>query len=386
LGAAIDQLRRAERATRESEERMEFAAASANIGLWYFAPSSGEMWMTEHCRSMLGLAAEAPLTSAAVQAVIHPDDRQAVVDSTRLAAYAGKEGVGEFRVGLPHSQVRWLRTHAQADRDESGRPFRISGVFTDMTAAKAAEHEAARQRSELAHLMRVSAAGELSGAIAHEINQPLTAILSNAQAARLMLADQRPELADVGEAIDDIVHEGKRAGDVIERLRGLLKKGESRLEPIDLNELIESTLQLLHSELIGRRVRVARKLARDLPPLYGDPVQVQQVLLNLVMNAMDAMSATLVGGRMVTITTRHTDKDEAEIIVADRGHGLQPADHAKVFEPFFTTKVHGLGLGLSICSTIVTAHGGQLKLVNDPDGGARASFTLPHHRIAMAAK
>jgi len=386
LGAAIDEVRCAEQTTRESEERMGFAAASANVGLWYFEPAHDRLWATEHCRSMLGIAPDAPLTPAAVQELIHPDDRQAAIESIRSAVYAGDEVASEFRIVLPDHEVRWLRARAHADRDDQGRPFRVSGIFTDITAGKTAEHEAELQRRELAHLMRVSVLGELSGAIAHEVNQPLTAILSNAQAARLMLATKSPNLADIADALDDIVQEDKRAGEVIDRLRGLLKKGERRLETVDLNELIESTLQLLHSELISRRIRVKKKLAGDLPPTYGDPVQLQQVLLNLVMNAMEAMTSTSPERRIITVVTRLTDSDRIEIVVADRGHGLGPEQHAKIFEPFFTTKAHGLGLGLSICSTIVNSHGGQLKLANDADGGARATFTLSRQHILVAAK
>jgi C4-dicarboxylate-specific signal transduction histidine kinase len=342
--------------------------------------------MTEHCRNMLCLALDSPPTLAAIQQVIHPDDRRAAIDSMRSAPYAGEKAATEFRVVLPSHQVRWLRAHAHADRDERGRPFRVSGIFTDITAAKTAEHKAAEQRSELAHMMRVSVLGELSGAIAHELNQPLTAILSNAEAARMMLTRKPLHLADLGDTIDDIVHEDKRASAVIERLRGLLKKGEHRLEPVDLNQLIGSTLELLHSELISRRFRVTKDLAQDLPPAYGDPVQLQQVLLNLLMNAMDAMTAMPLARRVVTVGTRLRDSDEMEIIVTDRGHGLGPDQQARVFEPFFSTKVHGLGLGLSICLSIVNSHGGQLRLVNGADGGAQAIFTLPHRHIPGAEK
>jgi C4-dicarboxylate-specific signal transduction histidine kinase len=261
----------------------------------------------------------------------------------------------------------------------------VTGVFMDITAAKQAELEADLQRREVAHLMRVSVMGELSGAIAHELNQPLTAILSNAQAARLMLAGKPPHLSTIGDAIDDIVHESKRAGDVIGRLHGLLKKGDRKLELVDLNELIRSTIGLLHSELVGRRFRADLDLAEKLPPIAGDAVQLQQVLLNLVMNAMDAMAATPPARRSITVSTRLRGKDGVETVVADHGQGLAPAEQARAFEPFFTTKPHGLGLGLAICSTIVGLHGGQLALANNPGGGARATLTLQGRRNPVIA-
>lgn len=246
----------------------------------------------------------------------------------------------------------------------------------DITDYKTMEAEAELQRREVAHLMRVSALGELSGAIAHELNQPLTAILSNAQAALMVLAQAPANLADVKEALEEIEMEDTRAGEVIHRLRDLLGKGKSTSPPIDLNDLIGSTLQLLRCE-IGRRIKVSTNLGDHLPPTYGDAVQLQQVVLNFVMNAMDAMSATPVSRRAISVSTRVSETGRIEAMVADRGPGISPEVRAKVFQPFFTTKDHGLGLGLSICSNIVHSHGGELNLDNNGEGGATARVTLP---------
>jgi len=377
LGASMDEARHAERAIRESEERMVFAAASANIGLWYLDAETERLWATEYCRSMLGFAADAPLTRAAILEAIHPEDRQATIDSIRSAARSGEDVASEFRIALPGGEVRWFRARARADRDDHGKPFRISGIFADITGAKMAEHEADLQRRELAHLTRVAVMGELSGAIAHELNQPLTAILSNAQAAQLMLAKDAPNLGDIGQVIDDIVLEDKRAGEVIERLRGLLRKDEGKRASVRINELVLSTLQLLHSEIISRRIKLVTNLARDLPPIWGDRVQLQQVLLNLVMNAMEALASVSSDRKIVTISTRQLINGQIETIVSDLGQGLGPEGQRRAFEPFFTTKPHGLGLGLSICSSIVGTHGGTLQLSNNRKGGVRACFSLP---------
>jgi signal transduction histidine kinase len=251
---------------------------------------------------------------------------------------------------------------------------------------RAAEDEAALQRQEVAHLMRVSVLGQLSGAIAHEINQPLTAILSNAQAALHLLAEESPDLVEIRGALQDIVEEDNRAGEVVHRLRSLLKKSETKSEPVDVNDLVRSTVALLHSELIARGIDVEIDLASTLPATVGDPIQLQQVLLNLLMNAMDAMATTPAAQRRVALSTRPARAMSVEVLVRDHGPGIRPAEQGRLFEPFYTTKTHGLGLGLTICSTIVEAHGGTLTLANDKTGGALAALSLPAQDMLVAAQ
>jgi PAS domain S-box-containing protein len=369
--------RQAESSLEESEERIAYTAASTNTGLWHLDVAGDRGWATDHCRAMLGLAHQAPFRLKAILGAVHPEDRHWVEEAIERATRFGAPIEAELRIVVPGREERWFVMRARPHFDAHGVPARIAGIFADVTARKTAEAEAQARRAELAHLTRVSLLGELSGAIAHELNQPLTAILANAQAARLVLAQKKPDLDLIREVIDDIEAEDNRAGEVIHRLRRLLRKGESQVEAVNLNDLVESTLRVLHSELIGRKIKIDVALAGDLPTAAGDPVQLQQVLLNLVMNAMEAMDATAPARRLITVRTRSDGNGSIEAAVTDRGLGIAPDQQERLFQPFFTTKSHGLGLGLSICSSIASSHGGALSIGNNVDGGATAVFRLP---------
>lgn len=372
----IRKRKQAEISLKESEDRMAYAAASTNIGMWRLDIAAHRFWATEHCRWMFGVAEGAPATLELLLNAVHREDRHILTDAVTSAAHFGVPIEAEFRVTLPDREVRWYSARGRALLGNNGKPFRISGIFTDVTARKTAEGEADLQRREISHLMRVSVMGELSGAIAHELNQPLTAILANAQTARLLIKAKSPDLGMVSEVLDDIVQEDNRASDVIYRLRGLLRNGERKSDPVDLNDLVESTVRLLRSEAIARRITAAVDLADDLPQTSGDSVQLQQVLLNLTMNAMEAMSSAPPAQRRITISTRHNGNGKVEVVVTDHGRGLTSNEQDHLFQPFFTTKTHGLGLGLSICSMIVKSHGGRLSVDNNPHGGATAILTL----------
>lgn len=251
-------------------------------------------------------------------------------------------------------------------------------IIRDVTEQRRIEREAQEQRQEMTHLTRVAVLGQLSGALAHELNQPLTAILSNAQAAQRFLARESVDLDEVREILGDIVNEDKRAGEVIRRLRALLKRGETQFHPVTVNEVVSEALELARGDLVARNVTVNTRLAPTLPTVRGDRVQLQQVLLNLIVNASEAMNEIKLEDRRLTIATELDGGGEIRISVADGGPGIPAERLETLFQPFFTTKEHGLGLGLPISRSIVTAHGGRLWAESKADGGATFCVTLPN--------
>ena len=254
-----------------------------------------------------------------------------------------------------------------------GRDARLI-VLVDIAERRRREREAAEQRDELAHLSRVAMLGELSGALAHEINQPLSAILSNAQAAQRLLRHDPPELAEIDEILADIVADDRRAGDVILRLRKWLRKEHVEHESLSVNGIVLDTLHLVRADLLHRGVDVHLELAGELPRVSGDRVQLQQVLLNLVMNGCDAMEGRPM--KVLRLRTLRAD-DGVRVEVIDRGHGISPAIARSMFDPFQTTKSSGMGMGLAVCRSIVEAHGGRIVADDLPEGGARVRFALP---------
>jgi C4-dicarboxylate-specific signal transduction histidine kinase len=258
------------------------------------------------------------------------------------------------------------------------------GVSIDVTERKQVELEAQRQRQELAHMMRVVTLGELSTAFAHELNQPLTAILSNAQAAQRFLAHGRLEVGDLNAILADIVAAAQRASEVIGQVRAMLKKGEVQRQPLDINAIIREVSKLIHSDLITRQVSLVMTLDTTLPGVTGDPIQLQQVVLNLLLNGAEAAIASASRPRRLEVRTIRWDMATIEVSVHDTGVGIDPQQLEHIFEPFVTTKPHGLGMGLAISRSIIAAHGGRLWAENHPEGGATFRLTLPADTGAAA--
>jgi signal transduction histidine kinase len=253
----------------------------------------------------------------------------------------------------------------------------LAEVFAHALSRKQAEIETQRLRQELTHIGRVSAMGELAASLAHELNQPLTAILSNAQAAQRLLAVDVIDLDEVREILSDIVADDKRAAAVIHRLRVLLKKGAVDFVPLDVNEIVGEVAWLVKSDALLRNVSMSLELAPDLPSVQGDRVQLQQVVLNLVLNALEALRPPSAGARTLVIRTASDGTAAVTVAVQDSGTGIDENDTDRIFRPLYTTKAEGLGMGLAIARTIVDAHGGRVGAANNEHGGATVQFALP---------
>lgn len=325
--------------------------------------------------SLAGCAAGINYLDVCRRAIAHGDVSAAPVLAGIEAVLSGSRPrfVWDYRCDAPE-EARWFEAVVQQLNRPAGGAI-VSHV--NITNQRYAEVEAQKLRDQLAHVARVASLGELATSLAHELNQPLTAILSNAQAAQHYLARGRLDPAELQEILADIVADDQRAADIIRRVRGSLKKGSWQPQTLDLNRLVREVAQMVRSDVLLRQVTVVQDLAPGLPVVMGDPIQLQQVLLNLITNAMDAMGATATGERRLQIRTQLAPPRLVRVAVSDRGGGIQPERLTGIFAPFFTTKSAGLGVGLSICRSIVQAHQGEIRAANNPEGGATVWFTLP---------
>jgi two-component system, LuxR family, sensor kinase FixL len=372
------QLQASEADLRETKKRMELAASAAELGMWMWDIVRDDVWITDKGRALFGFAPSEKLDFDRFRSRVHPEDSESVLKAVENSLCTGADYRSEYRAFLPDGQVRWIAGRGHVEFDVSGQPVRMHGASVDITRRKQAELEAARQRNEMAHLSRVTILGELSGSITHELNLPLSAILSNAQAAQRILATGDANLVEIRQILSEIISEDKRASEVIRRLRLWLKKGEVQRRSLCINEVVRDVLKLMRSDLINQKITASCKLARNLPTVIGDPVQLQQVLLNLMVNACDAMGNGNTPQCRLLIHTRIEDRSNVVIVsVTDRGTGISERKMEQIFEPFFTTKAKGMGLGLSVCRTIIAAHRGKLWATNNADCGATFYFSLP---------
>jgi PAS domain S-box-containing protein len=365
---AIEQ-QRAHQALQHSEARVQ--AILRAIPDWMFVTTVDGVLLDHHAKDVSKLhVPPSEFLNKNIREVLPPPVSEALAQAFERASASDEPEKVEYTLGFEGVDRFYEATIVRCDGDK------ILSIVRDITARKEAELEADAQRRQLAHLSRVATLGELSGALAHELSQPLTAVLTNAQAARRFLERHPLDVEQLRAALDDIIRNDKRAGTVIDRLRALLRKEETARQPVDIGDVVREVIDLAYGELMSRRVIVKSVLSPTIPAVLGDRVQLQQVVLNLVLNACDAMNNTQATKRHLRLSTR-VDDGFVELAVSDRGSGIPDGQLERVFEPFVTFREHGLGLGLAISRSIVTAHGGSIRAENNADGGATFRCLLP---------
>jgi PAS domain S-box-containing protein len=378
-GIAIDRQRQQE-ILRERDARINLAAESADLAFWVLYPEQGNAWMSDEGRRIYGFDSNLPLTCELILSRVHPDERAAVKAEYDRACSLHGAFESEHRLLLPYGKIRWVIMRGRCLQDEHGNLLETIGVTLDVSAQKQAALQMQVQREEMAHRNRVALMGEMTASFAHELNQPLTAIANNASAARRFLEHGNIDPVLLQELLQDMVADSQRAGEVIRGIRSLVRKETSVQTLLNLNSVITDTVRLVSSDVLNRESVVTTELDPHLPEVQAALVQIQQVLLNLIINSLDAVEQLPAAQRRIIISTRSDKGDVAEVSVRDFGAGL-PKDHPdKVFDHFFSTKQKGMGMGLAIVRSIVEAHGGTITAENAPDRGTRMVVRLPAAR------
>jgi PAS domain S-box-containing protein len=362
---------------RDSEQRLDLATSAAGLGIWVWDIAGRKVQTTDKARALYGVQGDKVIDFDRWIDPIHADDVAALRRDVQRALASGDECASEYRVRLPDGTVRWIAARGCAEFGPDGRPTVLRGIVRDISESKQAQAETEQLRRELAHAGRVTLLGQLSSALAHELNQPLGAILRNAEAAAMLLEAPVPDIDELRAIVADIRKDDRRAGDVIDRLYTLLRRRSVELRPVAVEGLVQDVIALVRADAVARHVALEFAAAPDLPIALGDRVHLSQVLLNLIINGMDAVSESREGSRRVVIDARRGDDGMLEVAVTDSGHGLAREVASKVFDPFFTTKAHGMGMGLPVSRTIVEAHGGKLWAESHATPGTTFRFTLP---------
>jgi PAS domain S-box-containing protein len=379
IGSCVDvtELVHKDEALRESEERMRVAAEAVNLGIWEWDLVKDEIWATNARRALLGWPDSGKIRFEDFISRVHPEDRDHVRQLVADAIHKGQDYDSEYRLVLPDGVVRWMSTRGSVHRDAHGKPARLLGITIDIAARKEAELEAKQRRDELSHLSRVALIGEMSASIAHELNQPLAGIVSNAGAGQRFIDRGNVDLREIRELLADIAADARRASDIVHDIRGMIRKEEVQRHCVNFNDVVKNVVQILGSDALLRSCELKTSLDSTLPIIDAAPIQLQQILINLILNAFDAMHDTPVSRRRVEITTRANGDGTVRVSVRDYGTGISADASERMFEQFFTTKPDGLGMGLAIVRSIVKSHGGTLMAENADTGGAQFSFVLP---------
>lgn len=386
VALAVESRRRkqVEGALLETEARFSLCTEATGVGLWHWNLATEEFEVNNHCRDQLRLPTGSRFTVGRFLDAVHPDDQRAVEESLQCGLHSNAAFNVEFRLRPINERIRSVRLRACPARLSNASGVGMVGTILDVTDRSEMKLEIEQQRESLAHLTRVSMIGKLSNALAHELNQPLTAIMSNAQAAQRIMTKSPLDIAELKSTISDIIQDDARAGEVIRHLRGMLKNNADFFGELDLNEVILSALELTQGDLVDRHISVTTRLSENSLLIKGDAVQLQQVVLNLVLNGAEAISEAGERAGSIAVTSTVLSDGYACVGVFDSGPGIKPEHFPKLFDSFFSTKESGMGLGLSISRSIVTRHRGQMWAANDPQKGATFYFALPLVRSCAA--
>jgi len=360
----------------EWNERFRQMAEVAPVFIWMAGPDKGCIYFNQRWLDFTGHALEEEIGHGWAHGV-HPNDRARCLATYDKAFDHREEFTMEYRIRRHDGQYRWVLDTGTPVCGADGTLAGFVGACVDVTAQKEARDALRQSQQDLARMGRRASLGELSGSLAHELNQPLGAILTNAGAAQRLLSHPDPDLDELREILADIIEADRRARDLITHLRDLLEKTEPGLRAVELNAVVQNAIDLVKGEVEIQETDVSADLARSLPLVLGEAVQLEQVILNLMLNALAAMRDVPAGARHLAISTARHDTQSIRVTVRDCGSGVREEDLTRIFKSFYTTKPGGLGMGLAISRLIVQTHGGRLWAENNDDHGASFHFILP---------
>ncbi|TPL11482.1 PAS domain S-box protein [Mesorhizobium sp. B2-4-14] len=374
----ITERKKAEERLRRSQAFLAEGQQLARMGNFSWCISAGEIVWSEQLYRIFAFDSKDPVTMELVASRLHPEDLPLMADFLERAQYGAHDLDYQLRILMPDRSVKYLHLIAHLARDHPGR-LEYTGAVMDITQRRLAEEALSKAQSELAHVTRVTSLGVLTASIAHEINQPLSGIVTNASTCLRMLSAAPPNIAMAQETARRTMRDGNRAAEMIARLRSLFSKKTVEIEPVDLNEVAREVIALAKNDLQRDKVVLHTELANGIRPVGGDRVQLQQVIMNLLRNASDAMASVVDRPRRLLVRTEPADNDQVKLMVQDAGVGFGPEGTTRLFETFYTTKSDGMGIGLSISRSIVESLGGRLWAEANAGPGATFSFSIPEY-------
>lgn len=372
----ITERKQSEEALRRSEAFLAQAQHVSSTGGFFWHASTDEITWSEEVYRIFELDPTVPVTLELIFTRLHPDDIPSFQEMLVRQKRDGGDSEHEHRLLMPDKSVKYLQVVAHATQDQNDRLKYIAAV-QDVTRRRLSEEALGKARSELAHVARVTSLGALTASITHEVSQPLSGILTNASTCLRMLAADPPNVDGALETVRRTIRDSNRASEVIRRLRAMFSKKDPTTESVDLNEATREVIALSLSELKRSRVILRPEFSDDLPPVTGDRVQLQQVILNLLLNASDAMSGVYDRPRHLVIRTERDGGDCVRMTVQDAGVGVEPQSVDKLFDAFYTTKNGGMGIGLSVSRSIIESHHGRFWAAPNDGPGATFSFSIP---------